>query len=466
MVVVRGQAPSPSLLDQVLDELPPPRHLPKEASQLPTPTPLPTPKSKVVPINLDTILRLAEQQNVKINLAREKLNEANANKAVADKAWLPDISVGTSYYRHEGGIADFQGDLVHSSYGSFFAGLELKGTLDLAEAVYQRVDAERQIWQQRGELQRMTSESLLDAASTYVDLLAALSGEVVTRKAQENLEALLKQAEALAATEQGARVEVDRITGELAAQKLLLRRMHENVVAASARLAQLLGLDPLAQLIALDRRLVPFRLVDARRPAADLVAQAQTQGPGVREMEGLLALINDSLAKAQGPGRFMPILEIKAGEGIFGTGPGSSSQWDNRFDMCLGAWWNVTKMVTAKDRLHVAQTKLAQANLSYEELRGKLAVGVQEAREASLSNTEQMRWADDQIQASLKAYDLSKLRFQRNIKGATPGEVLLSVRALNGAELNKLGAVRELNKAQLRLMILLGGADGHCGPIH
>ena len=80
-------------------------------------------------------------------------------------------SFGTAYYRwHEGGIQDFDGQFIHSSYGSLFAGLEMRGKLDLRETAYQRIDAERKVWQQKGELSKLTSETLLDAAGTYVDL--------------------------------------------------------------------------------------------------------------------------------------------------------------------------------------------------------------------------------------------------------------------------------------------------------
>src|ERR1051326_587109 len=79
-------------------------------TELPPPSEVATPPKtaenhadKVLPINLDTVLRLAQDQNGQIQLAREQVNEAFANKALADKAWLPDIDVGVSYYRHEGG---------------------------------------------------------------------------------------------------------------------------------------------------------------------------------------------------------------------------------------------------------------------------------------------------------------------------------------------------------------------------
>jgi outer membrane protein TolC len=412
---------------------------------------------KALPVSLDTVFRLAQDQNVQVSLAREKLQEAFADKELADKAWLPELFVGPSYYRHEGGIANEDGRLTHSSFGSFFAGLELNGRLDLREVVYRQVDAERRIWQQKGELSRLTSENLLDAASTYVDLLAAGSAEALALEVQGNLNKLLDQARKLASTDPGAQVEVDRVAAEIAAQKQLLRKVRERTAAASAKLAYLLGVDPCSLLVPTDPRLVPFQLVDASRPCCDLVAQAQAQGPGVREMEGLLNLIQGAMEQAKGPGRFLPAFELRLAEGAFGTGPGDDTRWDNRLDLGLHARWNLTELATARERLRQARSKLNQAHLGYQDLRGRLAMGVQEAREASLSNADQIRDAEDQIRSARETYRRSQLRLNENIKGSSASEVLLAVRSLGLAQLNYLSAVRELDKAQLRLMILTGG---------
>jgi outer membrane protein TolC len=432
-----------------IQEIPPPRELPSVA-----------PAPKVMLINLDTVLRLAQDQNVKVNLAREKLQDAFAGKELADKAWLPDLLVGPSYWRHEGGIANEDGTLTRSSFGSFFAGFELNGRLDLREAIYQKVDAERKIWQQRGEVSRMTAENLLDAASTYVDLLAARQGEAVALEVEGNLKNLLSQAQKMAATDPGARVEVDRVASQLSGQKQILRKVREGTVGASAKLAYLLGLEPCTELLPTESRLVPFNLVDASQPACDLVNQALANGPGVREMEGLLNLINSSLEKAQGCGKFIPILELRVAEGGFGTGPGDSMLWDNRLDIGIHARWNLTELTRGRERMHQAQSKLAQVQLGYQDLRGRLTMGVQESREASRSGADQIQMAREQIEHARAAYKLSNVRLTEGIKGASPSEVLLSIQALGLAQLNYLQALRDFDKAQLRLMVLLGSA-GH-----
>ena len=104
---------------------------------------------KPIPISLDTVLRLAQDQNGQVRLARMKLDDAASDREWASKTWVPDLALGMGSYRHDGGIQDFQGNMVRSDYSSIQAGLEVSGKYDAKEMLYRRVEAERKLWQQR-----------------------------------------------------------------------------------------------------------------------------------------------------------------------------------------------------------------------------------------------------------------------------------------------------------------------------
>lgn len=417
---------------------------------------MPAKSEQVLPVSLDTVFRLAEEQNVLIALARARVREACAEKAVAAKAWLPAVYVGTAYYRHEGGIQNEDGRLLHSSYGALFGGLELNAKFDPRDVAYQQINAARKVWQQKGELTKINYETLLDASGTYIDLLAARTGELLIQSSLKNLKELDDRAQKLAKNEPAAKVEVARIQTDMHGRQQILARLRGEVRAASAKLAYLLGVDARTNLVPVDERLSPLDLVDVSQPVDHMVAQALAAGPGVREMEGMLALILESMEKAKGPGQYLPVVQLRMLQGGFGAGPGSELDWENRWDMGVQFRWNLTDCLTKRDRQRVAQARLDQLHFANQDLRGKLTLGVQEARDSILSTREQIRFAQQQIQEAEQAYKLSKEQLLNNIPGVTPSIVQMSVQVVSLAQGNLVQAVRAHNRAQLRLLLLLG----------
>jgi outer membrane protein TolC len=172
-------------------------------------------------------------------------------------------------------------------------------------------------------------------------------------------------------------------------------------------------------------------------------------------MEGLLALIHDSMAKAKST-EFLPVLEARMAEGAFGAGPGQSSVWNNRWDLGLQARWNLAPYLTQSDRLKAAQSKVNQAHIAYQDLRGKLTAGVQEAHFTSASTKEQIDRGTAQIDRAQTAYTQSNTRRTDRPTRYPFTDVLLSISSLTRARLGYVSAVSEHNKAQVRLMVLLG----------
>ena len=332
--------------------------------------------------------------------------------------------------------------------------------LDIRDIAFQRVNAQRKVWQQKGELSRITSETLLDASNAYIDWLTARTGEAVALDVQQKLQQLLDRAKKLAEVEPAVGVEVARIQSEVAGQQQTILKLRHQAAGTAAKLLYVLGLNPSSELVPVDSRLMPFDLIDATPATSSLVAQALTTGPGIQEMEGLLNLIHESMARAQGPARLMPIIEMRMAEGGFGAGPGDSMDWDNRWDLGLQMRWNVTEFLTAQDRKRAAQSKIQQAHLAYGDLRAKLTAGVQESREAIFSGREQIHYTEEQIRQVRTAYDLSNLRLEKNPQPSSYSETLLAIATVGRAQLNYLMASSAYDKAQLQLMVLLGPAPG------
>jgi outer membrane protein TolC len=415
----------------------------------------PTQPTKPLPISLDTVYRLAEEQNLQIQLAREKVNGASADLNVAQLAWLPKLYVGPAWYRHEGGIQNEDGTVIHSSTGAIFAGLEVHSELDLRDYAYQRVKAEREVWQQKTELSRITNDMLLDASYTYLDLLMARSGEALAHDQEKKQLDLLKFVEGL--NDRGLQAELDMLAADLQAYRQMALKMRQLQQAASARLVHLLGLDPCTELVPVDDHLLPFALIDASPPACDLAARALSAGPGVRELEGMLHLLQTSMDQSKGPSRFMPVFEVCMNEGAFGGGVGASTDWDNRWDLGLHVRWDLGAFLTANDRQHAAESHLRQVELSLLDVRSKLTAGVSEAREAILSGREQLTLSEQRVRHSTASYQRqNNLKIEPEDKRPIIRELIQNIRAVQEAQRNYLETLHAYDKAQLRLIQLLG----------
>ncbi len=437
------------------EDLPPPA---EECTAAPTAVRAPQTRPKVLPVDLDAVLRLAEEQNAQVGVAREKLAESHAEKDLADLSWLPNIHAGLAYYRHEGGIQDEPGNLVRSSTQALFPGLDVGARLDLREYTFQTLNAERQVLQQQGELSRITSETLLEAGNAYVDLLAARTSEAILVRSQRYEKKVLEWAEDLFKADRSAEVLVQGVRAQSHVRRQVMQQLRQQGDAAAVKLAYVLGLTPDVQLVPVDTALRPIALADATQPTDALVSQALASGPGVAELEQLLGLIQSGIEQASGPGRYLPVVEVRSVQGGFGAGPGGDLNWDDRWDLGLQLRWSLSGLCTARDRQRAAHAKLRQAQLSYDDLKGRLALGVQEAQQTVLAGQEQLRTLAEQVKAACQHHDLQYQRLKERL--ATPSEVMAAIQLLELGHLNALNAIRNHNKAQVRLMVLLG-AGGH-----
>jgi outer membrane protein TolC len=178
-------------------------------------------------------------------------------------------------------------------------------------------------------------------------------------------------------------------------------------------------------------------------------------------MEGLLATIHDGINRMASQGVLIPKICLTVNEGLFGAGPGGSMSFDNRLDVGVSAKWDITALLSADEEKRRAESKLRQAQLTYDELRAKLAAGVQEARSASLRGREQLQRGARAIQHAAETYLLSDKRLRLGARDSSIEEVLRSIRGLEQVHVTYIEAVSSYNKAQVRLLLLLG-TGGHC----
>ncbi len=94
--------------------------------------------------------------------------------------------------------------------------------------------------------------------------------------------------------------------------------------------------------------------------------------------------------------------------------------------------------------------------LTYEDVRGKLAAGVQEAHGSIITGREQIGLSKGEIQSASNSYRASSKRLNDGLPGGSVGETLLAIRSLEQAHFNLLVGISDHNKAQIRLLLLMG----------
>jgi outer membrane protein TolC len=87
-------------------------------------------------IGLQEVLTLVETQGLDILLARERLVEVRAEESIAEAAWWPSLSLGTTLYRNEGRVQNAVGFLFDADKQNAWAGGGVRLDLDLGEAIY------------------------------------------------------------------------------------------------------------------------------------------------------------------------------------------------------------------------------------------------------------------------------------------------------------------------------------------
>ena len=91
------------------------------------------------PLDLRTLLKLAGDKTLAVQMARTQAQAAAAEESRAFSKWLPTLRPRLSFYRHEGEIQDTGGAFFGVDKQNAFGGGAVDLSLDLADAYYQNI---------------------------------------------------------------------------------------------------------------------------------------------------------------------------------------------------------------------------------------------------------------------------------------------------------------------------------------
>lgn len=438
--------------------------------------PLACPQDRPLPINLPTALQLANAQALDIAAAAKRVQAAAAALDQAEVLWLPTLTLGGDYFRHDGKIQDIQGNILDVSKSSLMfgvgTGIGAAGILNVGEAIFAPLAARQQLCARNADLHTAANDTLVAVSDAYFNVQQArgeLAGACETVRRTEELFARTKKLAPGLVPE----LEVFRAETELARRQQAEALARERWKVASAELLRVLHIDPHAQvepqeppqlridMVCLDKsvdELIPVALTHRPELASQ---QAQVQATlNLLKQEKLRPLIPSILLR----GASTPVTGTLAA-GLFAGGRNSSiGNAGPREDIDLQVLWQVDNLGfgnAGRVRQREAEKELAVINLF--RIQDRVAAEVVQAHAQAQQAACRVKLAEREVRAAIESADKNLVALgQTKTAGnlvillVRPQEAVAAVQALAQAYGDYYTAVADANRAQFRLYRALG----------
>ncbi len=450
------------------------------------PADIPTPSSimnqpsllanEFVPIDLPAAVRLAGLRNPDLFLARQMVVEAAAMRQFAAAQLLPNLNAGTNFDSHSGPLQQSNGNILRTSRSSLYVGAGANaiaaGTVNIPGVVW-NVNASnliygilttRQVVREREFANFQTNNDILQAVGdAYYELLRAEGLRAVNIQMRDETAKVAKVTRDYARIGEGRPADADRAATELAQREVDVVESEGNALVASARLCQLLNLDPSTRLHVTDEWVVPIPLVPDPIPLPELIAIAMLERPDLAERR---AAIRETFLAFRGTQwlPFSPNALVGFSAGTFGggsnivtesTGAPRFGNFSGRNDFDVIMYWTLQNCGCG----NVALINAAQARLRQNDYRFLIVLNQARADVASAYAISRARYA--QVYVNEQAARVGRTGFQedflrtRNSEGL-PIETLDNLRLWNRARVDYLNAIVDFNEAQVNLYCALG----------
>jgi outer membrane protein TolC len=408
------------------------------------------------PIDLTTTLRLAGARNLDIQIARQRLREAEANRTSALEQFFPWLAPGVGYHRRDGvAQAVPAGTISDAHYQSYAVGASVTAQVNLGDAIYQSLAAKQHVTASDQALEAQRQDTILAAARGYFELARAKALVEVARQAQQTsqgYEQELHRAVGLGIAFKGDEL---RVRTQTQSYQIAVRQALEQQRVAAAELARVLHLDSRVELVPQGAELVALTLVQTNAPLQALVEQALASRPELKQSQALLlAARAEKNGAVYGP--LIPSVGAQAFGGGLGGGPDNgSSTFGGEADYLVGASWRIgAGGLFDRGRTRATKARLSATELAQTQLKDFITSEVVTSLTRVQSLTDQIGLAEQKLASADETLRLTRERKQYGV-----GVVLEDIQAqqdLTRARADYVTAISEYNKAEYGLSRALG----------
>ena len=433
------------------------------------------------PINLATALRLSDARPLIVAAAQASVWVAEAQLTHAKVLWVPTLTLGGDYIRHDGGGPDFnKGVLTAPSVNYFYAGGGLNvsnsGLFDfvnLTDVFFEPLIAQRVLNSRQWDIQTAKNDALLMTADTYFRVHQHRGMYAGALYCVEQGRDLVEQIESLSG-ELVSWTEVERARNQLADLEQQSVSARQAWRVQSAKLTRILRLNPRAVVLPLEHDHLQLTLIDPAQPLRDLQKIALTNRPDLASKRELV----EAAARRISREKMRPLLPIVIIGGFqnaggmmitsrasFGLGPNSSlNQWAGRDDVSLQLVWQFDAFGIG-NLARIKEQRGGQSETFVELYRAQdmVAAEVTEAHARLQAAAARVGMADRSLRTAIIAYNgnVEGLRHTTRYGDVLvlvyrPQEVVYALKLMKVAFDQYFTTVADYNRAQFELFHALG----------
>ena len=424
------------------------------------------------PINLPTALQLAGAKPLDVAIASERIRVAAAELDRAKSLWLPNLYIGTDYYRHDGQLQDVTGNVFGTSKSTFMAGGGASAVFAVTDAIFAPLAA-RQAMFAREHLHRAAqNDAVLAVAEAYFHVQQArgeLAGALdAVAKSEDLVRRTVKLAEGLVAA-----VEVSRTRAESSRRKQAVHSAREKLRVAGAELARLLRLEQSLLLEPTDPPHLQVHLIDPTLAVDQLIAIGLTRRPELAAQQAFVQATLDRL-KQEKLRPLIPSVLLRGtsanpsgtfGAGVFGGGRNDRvGNFSGRSDWDVQVVWELQSLgMGNRAKVNERKAENQVAILEHFRLQDRVAAEVTQAHAQSQQAAARivdakvgLQDAQDSVAKNVEGLNQTRRIGDVIILVIRPQEAVAAVQAMGQAYADYYSAIADYDRAQFRLYRALG----------
>ena len=435
------------------------------------------------PIDLAGAFALIGVQNPEFLAAQQRVLEASAQRQLAAVQLLPTINLGTSFDSHTGPLQQPNGNLLTVNRQSLFVGAGANavgaGTVNIPGVVWnlnvsdtyynylisRQVQAQKQV-----NVSTTNNEIQLRVATAYLELVRAAGRRSIEWQSREDFAEVARITAIFERAGQGRSADANRAASELSSRDCQVIEAEGRIVAASAKLAAIVGLDSAVRLSPTDRWAVPHTIVPEPISLRELLTIASLQRPELEEqrievVRTLLALdaakmlpFSPTVFLGLSAGTFgggSDLASVPVGSTPFGSGQERFGNFQGRADLDAVIYWQLRNLgIGNRAQILASSSRVRQSQFQQLILLDKVRAEVATAYTRVHARFHQLNTAEQAVRESEIAWREDLLRMRGN--EGLPIETLDSQRLLVRSRLVLLNTIINYNIAQFELYHALG----------